>query len=111
MLDELNERISHRPDRYLSEMQHDEWRIKSGGEINGLKCLSDRALALLGVGRRKLVTIRRCAQNFDGEGTEIMQAGEAHLAGVKHLLNSRHERQSDAVAKLDMIESKFFDFA
>ena len=40
-----------------------------------------------------------------------MQAGEAHLAGVKHLLNSRHERQSDAVAKLDMIESKFFDFA
>jgi hypothetical protein len=40
-----------------------------------------------------------------------MQTAEADLSLIKHLLDSRHQRNPNAVTELDPIESKLDNFA
>jgi hypothetical protein len=40
-----------------------------------------------------------------------MQAAELHFAGFIHFLNARHQRNANAMAKLDPIEAKIDNLA
>src|SRR5262249_2974319 len=108
----LDQSIRNWPHFHLAQMQHDKRRTQSLREINRLKSLSHRALALPAGNSGKLVTIRRSYHHFDGEGTKIMQTAETNLALVEHFLNSGNEREANTVAQLDQLKSEFrFDFA
>src|SRR5438309_11282023 len=91
-------------------MHDDERRAEALGKINCLKSLFDRAFAFFGIRRRKLVTVRRRAQNLYRQRTEIVQTAEFDSPSVVHFLNSGHERDANAVAELNVIEAKIDNF-
>src|ERR1051325_11892649 len=90
-------------------MHDDKRRAESRSEIDRLQSLFDRALAFPGVRRGELVAIGRRTHDLDRERAEIVQAAELHPASVVHLLDSRHERDADSVAELDVFETKMDD--
>src|SRR5712692_8821474 len=92
-------------------MHDDERGAETLGEIDCLKSLFDRAFAFFGIGRRKLVTVRRRAQDFHRKRTKIVQAAEFDSPCVVHFLNSGHKRYANAVAELHMIEAKIDNLA
>ena len=51
-------------------------------------------------------------QHFDRQRTKVVQRAERYFASLEHFLNAGHERNPDAVAELDPIETKLdLDFA
>ena len=80
------------------------WRERF--RVNRLEGLLDGALTLVRMPGGELIAIGRSVEDFDGQRTEVVQAAEADFAGFEHFLNSGHERQSDAMAELDVIEAK-----
>src|SRR4051812_13298676 len=50
-------------------------------------------------------------QHLDRQGTEVVQARKFHFARIKHFLDSRHERNPNAVTELDAIEAKVDNLA
>ena len=91
-------------------MQNDERRVEALREIDGLECLFNRAFALLRVRGGEFVAIGRGLHDFDREWTEVVQAAEFDFAGVEHFLDTRHERDANAVAQLDAIEAEVLYF-
>src|SRR5256885_9508840 len=92
-------------------MHDDKWRAESLGEIDGLKSLFNRTFAFFSIRGRELVAIRRSVHHFHRQWTKVMQTAEFHFAGLIHFLNSRHERNANAMSKLHPIESEIDDLA
>src|SRR5258708_597527 len=63
-------------ERTAAEMQHDEARAQLHGEINRLKRVPQRTLALALVRRGKLVAIGRRTRDLDRKRTKIVEAGK-----------------------------------
>ncbi len=92
-------------------MHDDERRAESFGEIDRLESLFHRAFAFFSVSGRKLVAIGRSAHHFHWQRTKVMQTRELHFAGLIHFLNSRHQRNANAMAELDPVEPKIDNLA
>ena len=86
------------------------WRTTNGAPSRAAKsivckvCLIARSRS--GRRRSRKVAIGRGAHHLDRQRTEIMQTAELDFTRFKHLLNTRHERNADAVSELDAIEAE-----
>ena len=101
--------IGDRVHLHLTAMEDDKRRAEALREVDGLERVANGALAFLRVGGRDFVAIRRRLHDFHRQGTEIVQTAEFHFACLEHFLDARHERNPNAVAQLDAIETEILD--
>src|ERR1051326_4357814 len=106
-----NERIGNGMHFDFTQMQNNERSAETFGEVDGLQGLLESAFAFGCAGRGKLIAIGRCAQDLHRQRAEIMQAAEFDTAIIEHLLNSRHQRNSNSMAELDAVKPELNDFA
>ena len=70
-------------------MQDDEFGVHANGGFERLEGVLESAFALAPVLGRKLVEVRRGAVHADGQGAEVVQAGDLDFARVHRFKNPR----------------------
>jgi hypothetical protein len=92
-------------------MQDHDGRFEPRCHLDGFAGVTQRVFAFRRPLRGQAVQVRRGIIDADGQGTEIMQAGDFHFPGRDGIEDARQEADARAVAQFGVFKAQVADLA